>query len=40
VLIVRFEVKEEAEHRGGLSLFGARAGRYGRDPEIRIGLAE
>jgi len=35
-LIVRFEVKEDAKNQGGLTLFGARAGRYGRDPEIRI----
>lgn len=40
VLIVRFEVKADADNARGMSLFGARAGRYGRDPEIRITLAK
>ncbi len=37
-LIVRFEVRDDAAHRGGLSLFGARSGRYGRDPFLSLAV--
>jgi hypothetical protein len=38
VLTVRFEVKEDATHRGGLSIYGSRAGRYPTDPCVVIEM--
>jgi len=40
VLLLRFEVREDAAHRGGLSLFGARSGRYGRDPFVSLAVRQ
>ena len=35
-LTVRYEVKGNAENRGGLTLYGNRRGRYPTAPHIRI----
>jgi hypothetical protein len=37
-LEIGLEVKQNAEHKGGLTVFGARTGRYGIDPSVRITL--
>lgn len=37
-LTIRLEIPRDAEHRGGLTLFGALAGRYGQDPTITVTL--
>jgi len=36
LLIVRLEVKAGAKHRGGLTVYGGRAGRYPTDPYVSI----
>ena len=36
VVVVGFEVKEDAAHRGGLSIYGGRAGRYPTDPCVMV----
>ncbi|MFQ5809568.1 MAG: glycoside hydrolase family 2 protein, partial [Armatimonadota bacterium] len=38
IVVVRFEVKEDARHRGGLSIYGSRAGRYPTDPCVIIEM--
>jgi len=35
-LVVTFAVKPEAQHKGGLAIFGSRLGRYPLDPTIRL----
>ena len=35
-LVVQFAVKPDAQHKGGLAIFGARLGRYPLDPTIRL----
>ena len=37
-LTVRYEVKADAAEKGGLSLYGARMGRYPTGPHLRIHL--
>jgi hypothetical protein len=37
-LVLRLEVKADAAHRGGLTLFGDRSGRYGIDPTITVAV--
>ena len=37
-LVARFEVREDAAHPGGLTLFGARSGRYGLDPSVTLAV--
>ncbi|MCC7208815.1 MAG: beta galactosidase jelly roll domain-containing protein [Anaerolineae bacterium] len=36
--LVELEVKSTAHHPGGLTVFGARTGRYGIDPSVRIAV--
>jgi hypothetical protein len=38
-LFIRLEVKADAAQAGGLTLFGARSGRYGREPTIILTVA-
>ncbi len=39
-MVVRFEVPDDAEHKGGLAIFGERLGRFPMDPMVVLTYAE